>query len=132
MKGLAFINPNNNKNVKGFLFIDIIVGVTLFFIGTYCLLAIALRSSFLLQTLIKRYSEHNKQLALVRLCALHIPLESCCLEKFIRGAKHNYIVETKQVVCMMSDHTKLIVNVVGIKKHLTDVQGYLCYVMQSE
>ncbi|RTL06562.1 hypothetical protein EKK58_04475 [Candidatus Dependentiae bacterium] len=132
MKGLFFINTNNIKKGRGFLLFDIIIGFTIFFVGTYCLLGVSLRSYYLLQTLIKKCVEYNKQLALVRCSAFHIPWHSFGLEVLFKVFENNYELQKKQVICIMTDHAELILNVVAFKKYCSDKQSYLCYMIQSE
>ena len=62
MNEKVFINPNTNKNVHGFLLIDIILGLTIFTTTTYYLCALVMNIVYLLQTFIN--NTHNYYICL--------------------------------------------------------------------
>lgn len=132
MNCTSSINPNNNKNAKGFLFFDIIVSITLFFTMMHIFFIIGSNSFFLLQKLIKNAVEANDRLSIVRALALNIPYNNYNFDMLFNTTIEKYTIETRKIVFSMCNNTKMTTDVVTVKKNSDDPDKYVCYMMKNE
>ena len=132
MNCTSSINPNNNKNAKGFLFFDIIVSITLFFTMMHIFFIIGSNSFFLLQKLIKNAVEANDRLSIVRALALNIPYNNYNFDMLFNTTIEKYTIETRKIVFSMCNNTKMTTDIVTVKKNSDDPDKYVCYMMKNE